>query len=140
MQSFFIGTGAVVGSLLPYVMTNWLDIPNTAPEGIIPPSVRWSFYIGGVVFFLAILWTIFTTKEYPPEKLKEYEEEALKSNDILGAIDDEPVRSNIFIKVGSLFGILGLLIIAITRLLNLENRITSYNVCYTKLLRAKTLM
>jgi len=123
MQSFFIGTGAVVGSLLPYVMTNWLDIPNTAPEGIIPPSVRWSFYIGGVVFFLAILWTIFTTKEYPPEKLKEYEEEALKSNDILGAIDDEPVRSNIFIKVGSLFGILGLLIIAITRLLNLEKEL-----------------
>jgi len=77
MQSFFIGTGAVVGSLLPYVMTNWLNIPNTAPEGVIPPSVRWSFYTGAFIFFLAILWTIISTKEYPPEKMQEYENEGL---------------------------------------------------------------
>ncbi|HPF50257.1 MAG TPA: MFS transporter [Draconibacterium sp.] len=123
MQSFFIGTGAVVGSLLPYVMTNWLGIANTAPEGVIPPSVRWSFYIGGVVFFMAILWTIFTTKEYPPEKLKEYEEEALKSSDILNAIDEEPVKSGNFVKVGGTFGLVGLLIVALTQLLNLEKEL-----------------
>ena len=123
MQSFFIGTGAVVGSLLPYVMTNWLDIPNTAPEGIIPPSVRWSFYIGGLVFFLAILWTIFTTKEYAPEKLREYEEEELKENEIQNAIDDEPVKSAIFRKVGGIFGLIGLVIALITRVLNLEKEL-----------------
>ncbi len=122
MQSFFIGTGAVVGSMLPYVMTNWLDIPNTAPEGIIPPSVQWSFYIGGVVFFLAILWTIFSTKEYPPEKLKEYEAEELKSKDIL-AVEEEPVHSGIFAKVGSFFGLLGLIIVLITYLVNLEKEL-----------------
>lgn len=122
MQSFFIGTGAVVGSMLPYVMTNWLDIPNTAPEGIIPPSVQWSFYIGGVVFFLAILWTIFSTKEYPPEKLKEYEAEELKSKDIL-AVEEEPVHSGIFAKVGSFFGLLGLIIVLITHLVNLEKEL-----------------
>ena len=55
MQSFFIGTGAVVGSFLPYIMTQWLNVPNTAPEGLIPPSVKWSFYIGGIVFFLAVM-------------------------------------------------------------------------------------
>ena len=73
MQSFFIGVGAVVASALPYMMTNWFGIANTAPEGIIPPSVKWSFYIGGLVFLLAVLWTIFRTKEYSPEQLAEFE-------------------------------------------------------------------
>ncbi len=72
MQSFFIGTGAVIASVLPWVMTNWLGISNTAPEGIIPDSVKWSFYIGGAVYFLAVLWTIITTKEYPPEQLEAF--------------------------------------------------------------------
>lgn len=73
MQSFFIGVGAVVASALPYMMTNWFGIANTAPEGIIPPSVKWSFYIGAIVFFLAVLWTILRTKEYSPEQLAEFE-------------------------------------------------------------------
>ncbi len=79
MQSFFIGTGAVVASLLPYMMTNWIGVSNTAPEGVIPDSVKFSFYIGGAVFFLAVLWTVIRTKEYSPEELKEfddYEEDA----------------------------------------------------------------
>ncbi len=74
MQSFFIGTGAVIASVLPWVMTNWLGISNTAPEGIIPPSVKWSFYIGGAVYFGAVLWTILSTKEYPPEQLESFNE------------------------------------------------------------------
>ena len=40
MQSFFIGIGAVVGSILPYILTNWFNISNTAAEGIIPDSVK----------------------------------------------------------------------------------------------------
>ena len=55
VQSFFIGTGAVVASALPYMMTNWFNIPNTAPEGHIPPSVMFSFYIGAVAFIGAVL-------------------------------------------------------------------------------------
>ena len=74
MQSFFIGTGAVVASALPYMMSNWLNIANTAPEGQIPPSVRYSFYVGGIVFFLAVLWTVLRTKEYSPEELQAFEE------------------------------------------------------------------
>jgi maltose/moltooligosaccharide transporter len=72
-QSFFIGIGAVVGSLLPYLFTNVLDIPNTAPEGIIPESVKWSFYVGGIVFILAVLWTVIKSKEYSPEELEAFE-------------------------------------------------------------------
>lgn len=78
MQSFFIGTGAVVGSLLPYLFTNVFGISNTAAEGIIPDSVKWSFYVGGVVFLLAVLWTVFTSKEYSPEQLAEFEKSSRK--------------------------------------------------------------
>jgi maltose/moltooligosaccharide transporter len=74
MQSFFIGTGAVIASALPYMMTNWFGIANTAPEGMVPPSVKFSFYIGGAIFFLAVLWTIVRTKEYAPEELESFRE------------------------------------------------------------------
>jgi len=73
-QSFFIGTGAVIASLLPYVLTNFFNVPNTAPAGQIPLSVRLSFYLGGFAFISAVLWTIIRTKEYPPEELRSYAE------------------------------------------------------------------
>jgi maltose/moltooligosaccharide transporter len=73
MQSFFIGIGAVVGSLLPYMFTNWFGVSNTAAEGIIPDSVKWSFYVGGIVFFLAVLWTVIKSKEYSPTELLAFE-------------------------------------------------------------------
>ncbi|MBN1300218.1 MAG: MFS transporter [Melioribacteraceae bacterium] len=72
MQSFFIGTGAIVASALPYVMTNWFGISNVAPEGEIPDSVKFSFYIGGFVFLLAVLWTVTSTKEYSPKQLADF--------------------------------------------------------------------
>ncbi|AKQ45734.1 major facilitator transporter [Rufibacter radiotolerans] len=74
-QTFFIGIGAVVASLLPWIFNNWVGLPNTAPAGEIPPSVKWAFYSGGIVFFLAVLWTVLKTKEYPPEDLEEFERE-----------------------------------------------------------------
>jgi len=74
MQSFFIGIGAVIASALPYVLTNWLNIPNVAAEGErIPPSVKFSFYIGAVVFFVAVLWTVIRTREYSPEELEAFQ-------------------------------------------------------------------
>ncbi len=75
MQSFFIGIGAVVASALPWMMTNWFAISNVAPEGHIPASVKWSFYLGGGVLFLAVLWTILRTKEYSPEQLQQFSNE-----------------------------------------------------------------
>jgi maltose/moltooligosaccharide transporter len=68
VQTFFIGAASVVGSLLPYILTNGLNISNTAPPGLIPPSVRWAFYVGGLIYISAVLWTIFSTKEYSPEE------------------------------------------------------------------------
>ena len=77
MQTFFIGLGAVIASLLPYIFTNVFGISNTAAQGVIPDSVKYSFYIGGVVFLAAVMWTVFTTKEFPPDDIKKWEEDKL---------------------------------------------------------------
>jgi len=74
MQSFFIGTGAVIASALPYILTEWLNISNIAPPMQVPDSVKFSFYIGGGIFFLAVLWTVISTKEYSPEEITAFEE------------------------------------------------------------------
>jgi maltose/moltooligosaccharide transporter len=74
MQSFFIGIGAFVASWLPYMLSEWFHISNTAPEGQIPQTVRLSFYLGGAVFLLAVLWTVFRTREYSPEELQRFDE------------------------------------------------------------------
>src|SRR5688572_31561460 len=83
MQTFFIGVGAVIASLLPFIFTNVFDISNTAPAGQIPNSVKYSFYIGAVVFLAAVMWTVFTTKEFPPEDIQKWEEEKLEKSGIL---------------------------------------------------------
>ena len=75
MQSFFIGTGSVVASLLPFILTNWFGVSNHAPEGIVPNSVKWSFYLGAGVFILAVLWTVLRSFEYSPEELAAFTEE-----------------------------------------------------------------
>ncbi|MDO8898305.1 MAG: MFS transporter [Bacteroidales bacterium] len=72
MQSFFIGISSVVASALPYIMANWIGIANTAPEGMIPPSVKISFYLGAFAFITTVLWTVFRSHEYPPEEYNQY--------------------------------------------------------------------
>jgi len=74
MQSLFIGIGAYVASKLPSIMTNRFGVANVAPAGIIPDSVRLSFYLGAGVFFCAVLWTVITSREYPPEEMVLFEE------------------------------------------------------------------
>lgn len=66
MQSFFIGVGATIASALPWIFTNWFDMDGTAGSGEIAANVKWSFYIGAIAFLGAVLYTVFTTKEYPP--------------------------------------------------------------------------
>jgi len=109
MQSFFIGIGAVVGSLLPYMFTNWFGVSNTAAEGVIPDSVKWSFYVGGVVFLLAVLWTVFKSKEYSPAELAAFE----KADKAISSINDEVIDKEKNIKTqftsGTIMAIIGLL-------------------------------
>jgi len=70
MQSLFIGVGAVVASVLPWLLTNVFQLGAGAGHHAIPWSTRLSFYIGAVAFFGAVLWTIVTTKEYPPDDVE----------------------------------------------------------------------
>ncbi len=81
-QTFFIGLGAVIASLLPYIFTNWFHMSNTAPAGEISDSVKYAFYIGAVVFLLSVLWTVFSTSEFPPENIERWEQEKLKTRGI----------------------------------------------------------
>ncbi|MCB0824360.1 MAG: MFS transporter [Bacteroidales bacterium] len=68
MQTLLIGIGAVVGSWLPYILGNWLGVSKEAAhEGLVPPNLYLSFYFGAFVLIASIIWTISTTKEYPPE-------------------------------------------------------------------------
>jgi maltose/moltooligosaccharide transporter len=67
MQSFFIGVGATIASALPWIFTNWFQVKSTASAGQVADNVKWSFYIGALAFLGAVLYTVFTTKEHPPE-------------------------------------------------------------------------
>lgn len=72
VQTFFIGASSVIGSLMPFLLTNAFHVANTAPARQIPPSVKWSFYAGGIVYLLTVLWTIVSTREYSPEEQQEF--------------------------------------------------------------------
>jgi maltose/moltooligosaccharide transporter len=112
MQSFFIGTGAVIASALPYMMTNWFGISNVAPEGIIPDSVKFSFYIGGAVFFLAVAYTVFSTKEYSPEELKKFSDEENETSGKVKEIisDRKLITTEKFLKDGIIWLTAGVII------------------------------
>lgn len=120
MQSFFIGTGAVIASGLPYIMTNWFGVANTAPEGVIPQSVKYSFYFGGVIFFLAVLWTVIRAKEYSPEELASFEDAA--ENDSFNKKQRTPEqyarRGRRQVTIGAILLVIGLLL---TFLLGIED-------------------
>jgi maltose/moltooligosaccharide transporter len=73
MQSFFIGIGSVIASMLPWVLEKW-GVANTAAAGQVPDTVRFAFYAGAGVMFGAILWTVLSSREYPPETLHAYDE------------------------------------------------------------------
>lgn len=78
VQTLIIGIGTWVASNLPWLMTQ-MGVPNTAPEGVVPDSVKYAFAVGAFVLFTSILYTILTTDEYPPEDLEEFEREKAKN-------------------------------------------------------------
>lgn len=76
VQTALIGIGAVVGSWLPYVLTNWFGVSNLPTEtSAIPDNLIYSFIIGALILVGSILVTVFTTKEYSPEELAKFDEE-----------------------------------------------------------------
>lgn len=115
-QSFFIGLGAVISSLLPTILT-YFGVNNEAPAGVIPDSVRISFIAGGIVFIAAVAYTVLTTREYSPAELKAF-----------GEIHEQDQReikttSQKFYQRGAAWTILGL---ALTILLFWYNSVASH--------------
>lgn len=118
MQSFFIGIGAIVASFLPYIFTNWLHVSNTAPDGEIPDSVKYSFYLGAFMLFTAVMWTVFTTKEYPPE----VQHQNLRNRE-KRKIDNEEGTKTLLSKVGMVLVLLGTILLWIINYMELEKEL-----------------
>ncbi len=71
LQTAFIGAGAVIGSATPWLLDH-MGVSNVAAAQGIPDTVRISFYIGGAALFLAVLWTVLTTREYAPDQMARF--------------------------------------------------------------------
>ena len=71
IQSLLCNAGSLVGYLFPYFFT-WIGVKNTAPEGMIPPSVTWSFYVGAAILIICVLFTGVKVKEMNPEEYAEF--------------------------------------------------------------------
>jgi maltose/moltooligosaccharide transporter len=94
LQSALINFGAVFGSLLPWILTK-ANVANVPAEGQkVADSVIWSFYIGGGILLLSVLWTVFRTKEYAPKEHAEY------NNIDLDATENK-VKSNMFTLISN---------------------------------------
>ncbi|MBK7428650.1 MAG: MFS transporter [Saprospiraceae bacterium] len=87
VQTLIIGIGTYVASNLPLLMTK-LGAANTAPEGVVPDSVKYAFGIGAFVLFSSILYTILTTKEYPPEDMEAFKRENEKSKGLFKGLTE----------------------------------------------------
>lgn len=84
IQSFLCNAGSLVGYLFPFIFA-WIGISNTAPQGVIPDSVIYSFYIGAAILIFCVIYTSVKVKEMPPAEYAEYhgiteEEEHEKTN------------------------------------------------------------
>ena len=120
VQTVLIGIGAVIGSWLPYVLTNWFDISNRTVAGEVPLNLLLSFVIGAAILVGSILVTVFTTSEYSPEELEkmddhveeEIPEDAKKSSlfDIFTDFKNMPftMRQLAWVQFFSWFGLFGM--------------------------------
>lgn len=88
IQTFLIGIGAVAGSWLPYIYANWFGIAAQAPEGSVPDNVKYAFYTGAIVFLITILWTVLTTREFPPEEIDDYKKATSQGGSLLNVFKD----------------------------------------------------
>jgi maltose/moltooligosaccharide transporter len=123
VQTVLIGIGAVIGSWLPYVLTNWVGISNTATAGEVPLNLLISFVIGALVLVTSVAITVFTTKEYTPaemallnkqENTKETIDEKSSLLDIFSDFAKMPVtmRQLSWVQFFSWFGLFGLWVFA----------------------------
>ncbi|MCB0449711.1 MFS transporter [Mariniflexile maritimum] len=128
VQTALIGFGAVVGSWLPYVLTNWFGVSNTASGAVVPLNLIFSFIIGAIILIASILVTVLTTKEYTPEALQNFQnehpepenvnsDEDLKESSLMDIFDDfkkmpTTMRQLSWVQFFSWFGLFGMWVFA----------------------------
>ncbi len=91
VQTFLINIGAVIGAILPLIMT-WAGVSDEAVPGQVSPHIAWSYYIGGAILLATVLVTAFKTKEYPPKEFAEY-------NGLAEVNDDEAAEKTSFLTL-----------------------------------------
>ncbi|MFV8377073.1 MFS transporter [Flavobacterium sp. LB1P62] len=124
IQTALIGFGAVIGSWLPYVLTNWFGVPNRNEDGGVPMHLILSFVIGAAILVVSILVSIFSAKEYSPEELAQFQDEMAhqetkvadtnpKESSLLDIFDDfrkmpTTMRQLSWVQFFSWFGLFGM--------------------------------
>ena len=122
MQSFFIGAGAVFASILPWLLSNVFDVASTAPEGVVPLSVRIAFYVGAAGLFAAVLWTVLSTREYSPEQIAAFER--ARGLEPVAPGEEPPAKSvRGWLVTGLTCAVLGALALVLIGLLDLEKEL-----------------
>jgi maltose/moltooligosaccharide transporter len=86
IQTMQIGIGAVLGSWLPWMLNRWFDVSLGADDNLVGDNVTYAFYIGAIIFMASILWTVFKTREYPPDEYEKYHGKTENSNEGLSSI------------------------------------------------------
>lgn len=71
IQSFLCNAGSVVGYIFPLVL-GWIGLRNTAPSGVVPQTVIWSFYLGAAILLICVIYSLIKIKEWPPKEYAEY--------------------------------------------------------------------
>lgn len=103
IQSFLCNAGSLAGYIFPILFT-WIGIANTAPEGTIPDSVKWSFYVGAALLIFCVLYTFFTVKELNPQEYAEFH--GIKEEE--GKKEEEPNFISLLVKAPSAFWTVGI--------------------------------
>lgn len=93
MQSMFIGLASFIAGYLPSLLVKWFGFSRDKGNGHIPENIQWSFYIGGLVFFVAVMYTVIFSKEYPPADLVGWKQKVKESNKGFGGGAKEIIHS-----------------------------------------------
>lgn len=102
LQTAFIGAGAVVGSAFPWALDH-LGVANEVVGGGIPDTVKYSFWFGGIVYLLSVLWTVFSTQEYSPEQLRGFDGDNMDDDQapMRALAGRSPTSAMVWIAVGA---------------------------------------
>lgn len=87
VQSFMIAAGQILAGLMPLIL-GYLGIATVAAGHGVPDIVKYSFVIGVVAMLSTVLWTFFTTDEYPPEDIEAFRKMQAQSGGVLNAFTE----------------------------------------------------